>query len=136
MLDLACGTGQLGFALRGRFREVWAADLEPDMIALVRAKALAACVDSVRPVLAAAEDLIAPAESFLLVTIGNAFHRMQREAVAANVFGWLRPGGWLALVWGGSPWAAIRPGRPHCERSWPAGSSGSRPAPATNSGRL
>ena len=29
---------------------------------------------------------------------------MQREAVAANVFGWLRPGGWLALVWGGSPW--------------------------------
>jgi ubiquinone/menaquinone biosynthesis C-methylase UbiE len=104
MLDLACGTGQLGFALRGRFREVWAADLEPDMIALVRAKALAAGLGSVRPVLSAAEDLIAPTGSFLLVTIGNAFHRMQREAVAANVFRWLRPGGWLALVWGGSPW--------------------------------
>ena len=104
MLDLACGTGQLGFALHGRFREVWAADLEPDMIALVRAKATGRDCTSVRPVLAAAEDLIAPAGSFLLVTIGNAFHRMQREAVAANVFRWLRPGGWLALVWGGSPW--------------------------------
>ena len=105
MLDLACGPGQLGFALRGRFREVWAVDLEPDMIALVHAKARAhAGLDSVRPVHAAAEDLIAPAGSFLLVTIGNAFHRMQREVVAANVFRWLRPGGWLALVWGGSPW--------------------------------
>jgi SAM-dependent methyltransferase len=104
MLDLACGPGQLGFALRGRFREVWAADVEPDMIALVEAKARAAGFTTVRPVLSAAEDLIAPAGSFLLVTIGNAFHRMQREVVAANVFRWLRPGGWLALVWGGSPW--------------------------------
>lgn len=104
MLDLACGTGQLGFALRGRFREVWAADLEPDMIALVQAKVRAAGLTGVRPVLSAAEDLIAPAGSFLLVTIGNAFHRMQREVVAANVFRWLQPGGWLALVWGGSPW--------------------------------
>jgi ubiquinone/menaquinone biosynthesis C-methylase UbiE len=104
MLDLACGPGQLGFALRGRFREVWAADLEPDMIALVAAKARAAGCTSIRPVLSAAEDLIAPAGVFLLVTIGNAFHRMQREVVAANVFRWLRPGGWLALVWGGSSW--------------------------------
>jgi ubiquinone/menaquinone biosynthesis C-methylase UbiE len=104
LLDLACGTGQLAFALHRWFGEVWAADLEPDMIALVRAKARAAGLTSVRPVLAAAEDLTAAAGSFALVTIGNAFHRMQREAVAANVFRWLRPGGWLALVWGGSPW--------------------------------
>jgi SAM-dependent methyltransferase len=104
LLDLACGTGQLAFALHSWFGEVWAADLEPDMISLVRAKASAAGLARVRAVLAAAEDLTAPAGAFALITIGNAFHRLQREVVAARVLGWLQPGGWLALVWGGSPW--------------------------------
>ena len=42
LLDLACGTGQLGFALHARFAEVWAVDQEPEMIAVVRDKARAA----------------------------------------------------------------------------------------------
>lgn len=104
LLDLACGTGQLGFALRSRFREVWAVDLEPGMIEVVREKAQAAGISDIRPVVGSAEDLAAPAGWFQLVTVGNAFHRLQREAVAANVRRWLQPGGWLALVWGGSPW--------------------------------
>jgi SAM-dependent methyltransferase len=104
LLDLACGTGQLGFALRSRFRDVWAVDLEPEMVALVRAKAQAAGLAGIRPVVAAAEDLAAPAGVFQLVTVGNAFHRLQRDVVAGHVFRWLRPGGWLALVWSGSPW--------------------------------
>ena len=41
LLDLACGTGQLAFALRSSFAEVWAADQEPDMVAVVAAKAAA-----------------------------------------------------------------------------------------------
>jgi SAM-dependent methyltransferase len=104
LLDLACGTGQLGLALRSRFSEVWAVDLEPEMIDLVRRKAQTAGYTSVRTVVSSAEDLPAPAGSFQLLTIGNAFHRLQRAAVAARVLGWLRPRGWLALVWGGSPW--------------------------------
>ena len=32
LLDLACGTGQLAFPLRHRFREVWAVDREADMV--------------------------------------------------------------------------------------------------------
>ena len=39
LLDLACGTGQLAFPLRGWFAEVWAVDQEPDMVEAVRAKA-------------------------------------------------------------------------------------------------
>jgi SAM-dependent methyltransferase len=39
LLDLASGTGQLAFALRDRFAEVWAADQEPDMVEVVAAKA-------------------------------------------------------------------------------------------------
>ena len=41
LLDLACGTGQLAFALRSPFAEVWAVDQEPDMVAVVRSKAAA-----------------------------------------------------------------------------------------------
>ena len=49
----------------------------------------------------AAEELSAPEQAFDLVTIGNAFHRLPREAVARGILGWLKPGGFLALLWGG-----------------------------------
>ena len=104
LLDLACGTGQVCFALRGRFAEIWAADQEPDMISLVRQKA-AALADPPRFEFrtAAAENLAVPEDSFDLVAIGNAFHRLRREVVAAKVLHWLRPGAHLALLWGGPP---------------------------------
>jgi SAM-dependent methyltransferase len=104
LLDLACGTGQVCFALRGRFAEVWAVDQEPDMISLVRQKAAAL---SAPPRFEfrteAAEELAAPDGSFDLVAMGNAFHRLQRDVVAALVLRWLRPGGHLALLWGRWP---------------------------------
>lgn len=109
MLDLACGTGQLAFALRGRFGEIWAVDEEPDMIAAVREKARAAGAADIRAEVAVAESAPLPARSFDLVAIGNAFHRMPRDAVAANALRWLRPGGHLALVWGGGPFYGDAP---------------------------
>jgi SAM-dependent methyltransferase len=109
LLDLACGTGQLTFALHDRYGEVWAVDQEPEMVAVVREKASAAGIGTIRPLAAAAEDLRAEAESFDLVVIGNAFHRLPRERVATNVRRWLRPGRCLALVWGDSPWAGEEP---------------------------
>jgi SAM-dependent methyltransferase len=100
LLDLACGTGQLTFALRDRFAEVWAVDQEPDMVEVVRAKAAASAgAGQIRPVAAAAEDLRADPDSFELTVIGNAFHRLRRAPVARLVLGWLRPGGFLALCW-------------------------------------
>ena len=104
LLDLACGTGQVSFALRAWFAEIWAVDQEPDMISLVRRKA-AALADPPRFEfrVAAAENLAAPEDSFDLVAIGNAFHRLPRDVVAATALRWLRPGGYLALLWGGGP---------------------------------
>ncbi len=104
LLDLACGTGQLSFALADRFGAVWAVDQEPDMVDLLTEKARAAGIGHIRAVTAAAEVLSVPAASFDLVAIGNAFHRLPRDVVAGRVLLWLRPGGLLALVWGGSPW--------------------------------
>jgi SAM-dependent methyltransferase len=109
LLDLACGTGQLSFALHPRYREVWAVDQEPEMVDAVRRKAEEAGIGNIRPLTAAAEDLQAPGESFDLIAIGNAFHRLPRDRVAANVLRWLRPAGFLALVWGDSPWSGDEP---------------------------
>ena len=104
LLDLACGTGHVCFALHDRYAEVWAVDQEPDMIDLVRQKAAAL---SGPPRFefhtVAAENLAVPESSFDLVAMGNAFHRLSREVVAGLVLRWLRPGGHLALLWGGGP---------------------------------
>ena len=110
LLDLACGTGQVAFGLSTSFAEVWALDQEAEMIDVAREKA-AQSGDSARFrfVTGAAEELAAPAGHFDLVTIGNAFHRLPRAIVARAILGWLRPGGYLALLWGGSPWFGDEP---------------------------
>lgn len=105
LMDLACGTGQLAFALCSHFSSTWAVDQEPSMVSAVAARNVA----SVRPVAAAAESLSAPAFAFDLIVIGNAFHRLPRERVAALAKSWLRPGGALALCWSDSPWAGAEP---------------------------
>src|ERR1700722_8491565 len=110
LLDLACGTGQLAFPLRGWFAEVWAVDQEPDMVAAVRAKAAAAGARNLRPVASSAETLGARPEYFELAVIGSAFHRLDRVRAAGRIFGWLQPGGHLALCWSPMPWTG--------EQSW------------------
>jgi SAM-dependent methyltransferase len=109
-LDLACGTGQVTFALARWFGEVWAVDQEPDMTSVVAEKARAAGLGHIRVLTSSAEDLPAPGGSFDLVAIGNAFHRLPRAAVAASALRWLRPGQFLALLYSGeNPWLGEAP---------------------------
>jgi SAM-dependent methyltransferase len=103
LLDLACGTGQLTFPLYPRFTEVWAVDSERDMVELVRHKSAAAQAGNIRPVVSTAETLHAAPGYFELAVIGNAFHRLHRDLVAARVLRWLQPGGHLALCWSSGP---------------------------------
>jgi ubiquinone/menaquinone biosynthesis C-methylase UbiE len=104
LLDLACGTGQVAVALHEAFASICAVDQEPDMISVLRYSA-AALPDAAawQFVVAAAEEVSVPDSSVDVVTIGNAFHRLPRQAVAGSVVRWLKPGGYLALLWGGSP---------------------------------
>ncbi|MGO8957319.1 MAG: class I SAM-dependent methyltransferase [Streptosporangiaceae bacterium] len=103
LLDLACGTGHLAFALRRWFCEVWAVDQEPDMVEVVAAKAAAGGAGNVRPIVSSAESLDAEPDYFELAVIGNAFHRLDRDLVAGRVLRWLKPGGYLALCWSSGP---------------------------------
>jgi ubiquinone/menaquinone biosynthesis C-methylase UbiE len=98
LLDLACGPGRLALALAGRFREVWAVDLEPEMIEVGRAEGVRRGVTHVRWSVGRAEDVDAPEAAFDLITIGEAFHRLDQERIAERSFRWLRPGGGLASL--------------------------------------
>jgi SAM-dependent methyltransferase len=110
VLDLACGTGQVSFALCEGFAEIWAVDQEPDMIEVARRRAeRAGLAERFHFLACAAEELAAPDRHFDLVTVGNAFHRVRRDQVAHAILGWLRPGGYLALLWGGAPWFGDAP---------------------------
>ena len=104
LLDLACGTGQLAFALLDQFAEVWAVDQEPDMVAVVRSKSDAGAGGGrMVTVVSSAEDLSVSAWHFSLIVIGNAFHRLPRDLVARLAYNWLVPGGFLALCWASGP---------------------------------
>lgn len=103
LLDLACGTGQLAFALGQAFAEVWAVDREPDMIDVVESRTTE-LAGRLRTVVSDAEVLDAPAGTFELVVIGTAFHRLERPVVAARSFHWLESGGHVALCWADAPW--------------------------------
>jgi ubiquinone/menaquinone biosynthesis C-methylase UbiE len=103
LLDLACGTGQITFGLASNFVEIWAIDQEPEAVEFARGKALRRGVENVRWIAGRAEAIEAHGY-FELVTVGNAFHRLQRCVIAESAMRWLIPGGHLALLWSNSPW--------------------------------
>jgi len=98
LIDLACGPGRVALAIADRFDEVLAVDLEPGMIEAGRHEASRRGVGNIRWSVGRAEDFDAPAGQFDLVTIGEAFHRLDRPRVAAKAFGWLKRGGGLVTL--------------------------------------
>jgi ubiquinone/menaquinone biosynthesis C-methylase UbiE len=113
LLDLACGPGTVTFALRDRFDEVWAVDQEPDAVTLGARKAAEFGVHNVRWIAGRAEDVDAE-EAFDLVTVGTAFHRLDRRRVAGLAMRWLPPGGHLALLWSATPLNGTEAWQQHC----------------------
>lgn len=108
VLDLACGTGQLAFALAADVGDVWAVDQEPELVEFGRRKAQRLGVTNVAWIAASAED-VALDGTFDVVAIGNAFHRLDREAVVRRLVPHLGAGGCVALLWSGTPWGGDRP---------------------------
>jgi len=118
LLDVACGTGQVAFALAPHVAHIVGIDQEPGMVDFAAAKAAAMGLRNSEWHVARAEEF--GADGFRLVTIGNAFHRLDRPAVAERARRWLRPGGFLALLWtsvltGSSQWQLTLDG---CVRDW------------------
>ena len=113
MLDLACGPGRVALPLAMFFGEVWAVDQEPEMIEVGRKEAMRQGPTSVRWMVGRAEEVEASPGSFELITIGEAFHRLDQRLIAEHAMEWLAPGHGLAtmgcfgLMMGNEPWHDI-----------------------------
>lgn len=110
LLDLACGPGRVTLPLAGYFNEVWAVDQEPEMIQVGRAQAERRGLTNIRWMVGQAEEVQTAPGTFELITIGEAFHRLDQRVVAKRVMEWLAPGRCLAtlgcfgLLAGQEPW--------------------------------
>jgi len=86
------------------FREVWAVDVDAEMIQRARARAEESGSTDIRWIVGRAEDITAPNAGFELVSIGAAYHWMEREYVAAQCRRWLVEGQPLAVLGSNSTW--------------------------------
>ena len=109
LLDLACGPGRIALPLAASFREVWAVDLEPEMIEVGQQEAAQRDVNTITWMIGKAEDVAAPPASCALITIGEAFHRLDQPLVAQRVLQWLQPGGCVAILGGDGLWSGTAP---------------------------
>jgi SAM-dependent methyltransferase len=113
LLDLACGPGMVALPLAPHVADVVAVDQEPDMIDVGRQVASRLKIGNVSWQVGRAEDLTFPAGSLKIVTIGNAFHRLDQPRVAGLAREWLAADGSLALLyssgfgWGSEPWKSL-----------------------------
>ena len=96
LLDLGCGPGQLATAFRPYVAEAVGMDPEPEMLALATRLATEAEVD-IRFCPGSSQDLTPALGRFRLVTIGRAFHWMDRAETVRRLDAMLEPGGALVL---------------------------------------
>jgi SAM-dependent methyltransferase len=93
LLDVGCGPGVLALSLAPFFAEAVGVDPDEGMLAEAARRAKDAGAANVRWVRARAEDLPDGLGIFTVTTFGQSFHWMDRDRVAATVFGMLEPGG-------------------------------------------
>ncbi|MCA1700166.1 MAG: class I SAM-dependent methyltransferase, partial [Actinobacteria bacterium] len=107
VLDLGCGTGEIGLALAPIVGRLVGVDPDADMLTEADLKARRRGIGNVTWVQTTAESFDAEAGSVRLVTIGSALHWMDGPQVVANCYRLLAPGGLLAVVSGPNPLAQI-----------------------------
>jgi SAM-dependent methyltransferase len=104
MLDLACGPGRVAIPMAPYFGRVLAVDIEPEMIAVGEQEARARGITNITWRVERAEELTLAPRSLELITIGEAFHRVDQDLILAHALRWLEPGGSLATLGGEPVW--------------------------------
>ncbi|MFN8616942.1 MAG: class I SAM-dependent methyltransferase [Dehalococcoidia bacterium] len=142
LLDLACGPGRIALALVSQFESVLAVDSEPEMVAVGQRLASERGIANVSWRVSRAEELTLPASSLDLITIGEAFHRLDQPEVLASAMRWLHPGGVIAsmgstgILQGREPWqtAVTELAREWTRDVFPDGWAQSRPGATAGPG--
>lgn len=107
VLDLGCGTGQIAIPISVYVKEVVAMDPEPEMISEGTEQAGLKNCRNIRWVLGGSDDLPVlrnTLSTFKLVTIGTAFHWMDRKKTLEDLYDIIVGDGGIAIVWNTSIW--------------------------------
>lgn len=111
LLDLGCGPGLITIPFRDQFEEIVAVDPDADMLQEAQKQAAIVGANNIIWLEQGAELINSSLGKFKLVTIGRAFHWMERELVLKQIYELLSDDGGLALLntnenpWGSSlPW--------------------------------
>jgi ubiquinone/menaquinone biosynthesis C-methylase UbiE len=100
LIDLACGPGRLAIPLAKYFSDVLAIDLEEEMIFAGKEIARDLNIRNIQWMVGRAEEFVVSPETIKLITIGDAFHRLDQLTVLQNIYGALKRGGYLAIIGG------------------------------------
>ncbi len=93
LIDVGCGPGTVALRLADLFAEVVGVDADQGMIEEATRTAALRNVTNARWFQLRAEELPAGLGTFRYATFAQSFHWMERELVAAAIFGMLEPGG-------------------------------------------
>jgi len=101
VLDLGCGTGQIGIPLARQGANVLGIDVSALMASTLRAEAARCSLANLTAVAVPIEELDLPPASVDLVVSSYALHHLRdadKAKLASAAFGWLRPGGRLVIA--------------------------------------
>jgi SAM-dependent methyltransferase len=98
LLDLGTGSGQLALPLAPHFEEIVGLDPEPEMLEQAAASARQRGITNVTWIQGGSGEVGPRLGAFRLVTIGRAFHWMDRDDVLRRLHPQVHPGGGLAVV--------------------------------------
>jgi SAM-dependent methyltransferase len=98
LLDLASGPGRVAIPLAPFFSKVLANDIDSDMTAVGKSEAEKNEIGNIEWITGKAEELNFDLNSVDLITIGDAFHRLDQSLILDLAHSWLKPGGHIAII--------------------------------------
>jgi ubiquinone/menaquinone biosynthesis C-methylase UbiE len=104
LLDLGCGTGEIILPLAGYFDKATGVDINSEMLEMARVRADNSGITNAGWKKLSAEMIEEFSLNFDLITAGNSFHWMDRQAVLQKSYNKLTAQGGMVILAGGSVW--------------------------------
>lgn len=98
LLDLAAGPGRVCIRLAPFFSKVYANDIDSGMVAVGKTQAAKNNANNIEWFTGRAEELKIEANSVDLITVGDAFDRLDQSLILDLANKWLKPGGYIAII--------------------------------------
>ena len=97
--DVGAGTGYFALRMAKLAAQVYAVDVEPQLLVLLRDRVASAGLQNVTPVLGLPHDPLVPAAACDFVLVVNVFHHVpEKAAYLRRLQAALRPGGRVAII--------------------------------------